>query len=370
MRILIAPDKFKGTLSSFEVCDAIEEGLMNYDAALEIKKLPLADGGDGSLEILEKNIELETITIEVKDPLFRSIEASYKLIGNTAYIEMARASGLELVSDEHRNTAEATSFGTGQLILDACRRGVNHIYLFIGGSATTDGGLGTLAALGIKPIGSNGIELSPIGSSMIHLTEFVDQRLVHDIQFTVVCDVNNFLYGPEGAAYIYAPQKGANAEAVEMLDDGLKNLAKVIQESMGISVDNFEGSGAAGGIAAGIKGFFKVQVRSGIDAFSDIVGLEDVVKWADLVITGEGKFDLQTLQGKVVKGVYELCEVHQTRLAVIAGILDLPPEELERYNIWKVSSLVSDQVSAVHAQQDAYSIIRLRAFELLQEQIS
>ncbi len=369
MNVLIAPDKFKGSLKANKVCDAIEQGLLLFDAALIINKVPLADGGEGSLDILGQCLDLQSVSLKVKDPLGRSIIATYKLSESKAYIEMAAASGLHLLKEDERDCLLTSSFGTGQMILDAYNHGVNQIYLFVGGSATNDAGLGILNALGINALGNDQF-LEPIGSNLIQLTGFDDmqQRIAAtEISFTVVCDVKNLLYGPQGAAFVYAPQKGADSRAVEHLDLGLRNFAQVVLTDRGLRVDNFEGAGAAGGVAAGIKAFFPINVQSGIEAIMEMVGLAEAVSWADLVITGEGKFDHQTLEGKVVTGVHNLCNQFQKRMAVIVGTVDLDPHQLETLNIWKISSLVTDGTTMEQAIDNAFELVSRRAFELLDE---
>ncbi len=367
MKILIAPDKFKGSLTASEVCNAIEQGLLQFDAALAIKKVPLADGGEGSLDILGECLELQSVSLKVKDPLGRSITTAYKLSGSTAYIELAAASGLHLLKEHERDCLLTSSFGTGQMILDAYNHGVNQIYLFVGGSATNDAGIGILNALGINAVGPDRL-LEPIGSNLTKLTGF-DETLrripAGELSFTVVCDVKNFLYGPHGAAFVYGPQKGADSQAVEHLDLGLRNFAQVVLTNQGLRVDNFEGAGAAGGVAAGIKAFFPINVQSGIEAIIEMVGLAESVSWADLVITGEGKFDHQTLEGKVAMGVHNLCDRFQKRMAVICGTVDLDPHQLETLNIWKISSLVRKDTTIKQAVNNAYELVSMRAFELL-----
>ena len=369
MNVLIAPDKFKGSLTASEVCNAIEQGLLQFDETLTIEKIPLADGGEGSLEIIEQHLDLQTVSLEVSDPLGRSIKASYRLSETTAYIEMAAASGLDLLKEDERNCLFTSSLGTGQLILDAYSRGITQIYLFVGGSATNDAGMGILNALGVRALGNDQF-LKPIGSSLLDLTGFDEtKQRIHatEISFTVVCDVKNLLFGPQGAAFVYAPQKGADSRSVELLDQGLRNFAQVVLKQQGISVDNFEGAGAAGGVAAGIKAFFPANIRSGIEAIIEIVGLAEAVAAADLIITGEGKFDHQTLEGKVVHGVHHLCSRYQKRMAVICGIVDLDAHQLETLNIWKVSSLVRNDTTMEQAIDNAFELVSRRAFELLEE---
>ncbi|GJM30572.1 MAG: glycerate kinase [Cyclobacteriaceae bacterium] len=364
MRIILAPDKFKGTLSAMEVCEAMESGLLQHNKKFVIKKIPLADGGEGSLDIIQPYLALQSQSIPVKDPLGRPIMATYMYSNDAAYIEMSAASGISLLKDEERNCLLTSTYGTGQLVSDAFDRGLKRIFLFVGGSATNDGGMGILKALGIKAFGKNGT-LSPVGKSLPDITGFdYSDCLTPGIQFTIVSDVMNPLYGPTGAAYVYAPQKGASKETVKLLDEGLRNMARVVWESRKVKIDEFEGAGAAGGIAAGLKAFFPVMIKSGVKFISEIVKLQSEISAADLVITGEGKFDLQTLQGKVVKGVYDICLNNNKRLAVVCGLLD-PEVKLEGLNIWKIVSLVQPGITIEHAMGNAHNLVRQRTFELL-----
>jgi glycerate kinase len=284
-----------------------------------------------------------------------------------AYIEMAQASGLDLLEVKERNCLFTSSYGTGQLIRDASQRGIRKVFLFVGGSATNDGGIGVLDALGIHPLGTQG-RLSSVGKSLWQITGFEESlQKVHGLDFTVICDVLNPLYGPDGAAYVYGPQKGADKESVVLLDRGLQNLAKVVWESRKIRIDDFEGAGAAGGIAAGLKAYFDIRIQSGFDAISEMTGLSDILSASDLVITGEGKFDGQTLQGKVVKGVYDLCQRTGRQLAVICGVLELDPEMVSSLDIWKISPLVGKDTTMDQAQNNAYELVSQRAYELFQE---
>lgn len=367
MNILIAPDKFKGTLSAWEVCQAIGEGLLRYHRNFNITSIPLADGGEGTLEILDKHLQLQTVVKEVNDPLLRPIKAAYKISGDIAYIEMARASGLELLRAGERNCFYTSSLGTGELILDAYRRGARQFYLFVGGSATCDGGLGVLQALGIKARQQDR-ELQPIGASLGSITSLDTSALQikDEISFTVVCDVKNPLYGPQGAAWVFGPQKGASAEEVQQLDAGLQHFAGVIERQQGRKVHLFEGSGAAGGIAAGIAGFFPTAIRAGIDTILEMVKLADAVAAADLVITGEGKLDAQTLHGKVISGVHALCLGQGKKLAVICGTLELTEAQLEALTFWKVLSLTREDTDSATAIKNAYQLLSDRAYELIQ----
>lgn len=365
MRILVAPDKFKGSLTATQVCDAIERGLSNYNSSFDVRKIPLADGGDGSLEVIRPYLGLKSKTLTVMDPLRRPISASYLYSSETAYIEMAAASGINLLDKKERDCLRTTSYGTGQLIVDACQNGLQDIFLFVGGSATNDGGIGILEALGILPM-SHGVRLDSVGENLQRITEFESTgQLFNTIRFTLVCDVMNPLYGKDGAAYVYGPQKGADEHAVRLLDDGLRNLAEVIWKSRKVKVSEFPGAGAAGGVAAGLKAFFSVKIKQGIESIMEIVKLSYEIDTSDLVITGEGKFDYQTLQGKVVKGVYDLCLEKEKKLALICGVQALEDAQLAKLKFWKIASLVGPGTSEEQAVNNAEDLLTDRAFQLM-----
>lgn len=366
MRVLVAPDKYKGSLSAIEVCRAMTAGINQYNPQIEVTQIPLADGGEGTLDILDHYLDLETVHAAVCDPLQRPIKASYKLRGNAAYIEMARASGLDLLSKEERNSLHTTSLGTGQQIAHAYKQGARRIYLMIGGSATSDGGLGVLQALGIRAYHQEQA-LKPVGNSLLDITHFQlpSSPRYPDLEFNILSDVKNPLYGPQGAAFVYGPQKGADQEQVIHLDKGLRNLARVIQDQHGVVVHEFEGAGAAGGIAAGIKGFFPTTISSGIDTVMELVGMEEAVKGHDLVITGEGKMDEQTLAGKVIAGVQKICSEQQTPLAVICGTLDLTPRQIEVLDMWSVLPLVREDTTLKQAMAQPFELIKSRSIETI-----
>ncbi len=322
MKILIAPDKFKGSLTAQEVCASLSKGLKTANSNLEIITRPMADGGDGSLQVLAHYVDLKTITVEVEDPLFRPIDASYRMAGTTAYIEMAAASGLALLKEKERNCMETSSFGTGELILDAIQKGATTIYLFIGGSATNDGGMGIASALGWSFYGKNGELLVPTGENLVAINRLDGEFLFYKkakVNFKVICDVNNPFYGKNGAAYVYAPQKGASPKEVEMLDEGLQNLANLLKTEGLTDISTMAGAGAAGGVGGGAVAFLNAELVAGIDTFMAITQLEAAIKDCDLVITGEGKLDAQTAQGKVISGVCGLAKKYDKPVIAVCG---------------------------------------------------
>lgn len=318
MKILICPDKFKGSLTATEVCQALAKGLHQGYAEVEVIQCPLADGGDGSLDVLARYLNLETVMLEASDPLGRVIQAEYRYSKGTAYVELAAASGLVLLTPQERNCMVTTSYGTGQLIADAIKRGANEIFLFIGGSATNDGGIGIAEALGYRFYDGDGNRLHPIGQNLVLIDRIENKELVFSlekIKFNVVCDVDNPLYGTNGAAYVYGPQKGATPEEVSWLDQGLRNLAQSLKKKGYADISHLPGAGAAGGIGGGMVAFFNAQIRSGTSIFLEISNLEAHIQHADLIITGEGRMDEQTVQGKLISGVCKLA--HQLGKPVI-----------------------------------------------------
>jgi len=366
MKILIAPDKFKGSLTAQEVCNALSKGIKKTNPKVEIIARPMADGGDGSLKVLSHYFDLKTITLEVDDPLFRPINASYNLQGTTAYIEMAVASGLALLKNKERNCMETSSFGTGELILDAIRQGVTTIYLFIGGSATNDGGMGIASALGWSFYDKGGALLVPTGENLSAVHRIDGDFLFYKpakVTFKVICDVNNPFYGEHGAAYLYAPQKGANPEEVKQLDDGLRNLAACLKANNYADIADIAGAGAAGGVGGGAIAFLNAELIAGITSFLEITKLEEQLKVCDLVITGEGKLDAQTEQGKVISGVCAMAKKYDKPVIAVCGDVDI--QAIDNLNIEKVFTVLERVSSLEEAMTTAELQLERIGAELL-----
>ena len=369
MKILIAPDKFKGSLTATQVCNAIEKGILKSYPNTGITKIPLADGGEGSLESLESSLKFKRIYLEVHDPLFRPINSFYGIKNNTAYIEMALASGLPLLNEENRNPMFTTSLGTGELILDAVKKGVEHVYLFIGGSATNDCGMGIASALGFRFLDAEGNELKPIGSNLkkVNVIDSSNAIDLNGINFTVLTDVLNPLFGSNGAAYIFAPQKGASKTEVIELDEGLRNFSGVIKETFGKDISQIPGSGAAGGIGGGAVAFCNAEIKSGIESILDMLNLNTLINNSDLIITGEGLFDKQTLEGKVVKGIMDRCRQFNKPLGIICGDIKIDDADKKEiyYNILKTVRV--GNMSAQQSIKNANKYLVERAEELIKE---
>lgn len=354
MKILIAPDKFKGSLSANAVCDALKEGIKRVNPSAEIFTKPLADGGDGSLEVVQYYLELKTITTTVHDPLMRPIQASYSMAERTAYIEMASASGLVLLQKAERNCMYTSSYGTGELIGNAIQRGATSIYLFIGGSATNDGGIGIANALGYRFLDILGKDLNPIGKNLAFIKKIDTTQLRYDlstISFQVICDVHNPFFGKHGAAYVYGAQKGASAKDIVLLDKGLENLANCLTRQNYPAIADVPGAGAAGGVGGSAIAFLGAKLVSGIQTFIELTQLETTLKDCDLIITGEGKIDHQTEQGKVVSGVCQLAQKHQKPVIAVCGIADFPIAE--SLGIQKVYTIRSRSISMEDAMENA-----------------
>lgn len=362
MKILIAPDKFKGTLSAAGVAAAIGRAVRKKFPEAEIIEQPLADGGEGSLELLQHFLPLQKHRLEVTGPLRKPVLAEYLLGEGKAYIEIAQAAGLQYVPGPRRDPGHTTTIGVGMLIDDAIARGARDIYLFLGGSATNDCGAGMAAALGYRFFGNKGEDFVPTGDSL----EWVDRidrmgalPALRTVRFTAVCDVNNPLLGPDGATYTYAEQKGAAAAALPDLERNLAHFAGRINDDLGVDVRQLPGAGAAGGLGAGCVAFLGAGLRPGIDVLMEAVGFADLVRDADLVITGEGKIDNQTIHGKVVSGV--------ARAAKTAGV----PKVVAFCGRQEVSSadVKAMGLSNVHALLDLSSMTLSQAMYRTEESL-
>ncbi|MDK2919784.1 MAG: glycerate 2-kinase [Candidatus Petromonas sp.] len=326
MRIVIAPDSFKGSLSAKEVADNIEIGIRKVYSDIDILKVPMADGGEGTVESLVDATGGEIIRLEVTGPLGEKVESFYGIMGDkkTAVIEMAAASGLPLVPNDKRNPMITTTYGTGELIKSALDRGCRDFIIGIGGSATNDGGSGMLEALGVKFLDKNGKKLPWGGGALINLDKIdmssLDERLKSS-RFVVACDVDNPLCGTNGASYVYGPQKGATVEMVQKLDRVLNHYGNMIKKYLGKDVMDIKGAGAAGGLGAGFMAFLNAQLKPGVDIVIEKTRLKEIVKDADLVITGEGKMDSQTIYGKTPFGVAKVAKGFGIPVIAIAGCI-------------------------------------------------
>ena len=323
MKILIAPDKFKGSLSATQVCDAIENGIKINNDKHEILSCPMADGGEGSIDIINNYLSLMPVELIVNDPLFRPIKSTYYISDTTAYIEMSSASGLSLLKKEEQNCMYTSSYGTGELIKDAINKGLTKINLYIGGSATNDGGIGIASALGFEFYDKFKKLLNPIGKNLVSINH-IDVRKIKfnfkEININVICDVDNPLFGKNGAAFVYASQKGADSFEINKLDQGLINLQSILIKHDFPDVANIPGSGAAGGVGGGLVSLLGAKLISGIQNLIEITQLESLIKECDIIITGEGKIDLQTEKGKVISGICKLARKYKKPIIAVCGV--------------------------------------------------
>ena len=327
MRIIVAPDSFKGCLGAKEVCDAIAAGLLGVWPEAEVEKIPLADGGEGTVAALVAATGGRFATERVIGPMGKPVEAVFGVLGDvqTAVIEMAAASGLTLVPPAQRNPLMASTFGTGQVMEAALDLGCRKLIIGIGGSATNDGGAGMAQALGVRMYDRDGVEIKRVSGGKLADVSHINMRLadgrLRESSIRVACDVNNPLYGPRGAAHVYGPQKGATEEQIELLDAGLCNFAEVIKNDLGLDVADIPGAGAAGGLGAGLLAFCGAKLEPGVDIVMDAVRLRDRMCQADLCFTGEGRMDGQTAHGKTPSGVARIAAEFDVPVIAIAGSL-------------------------------------------------
>ena len=366
MKIIIAPDSYKESLTAMEVATAIEAGFRQVMPTAEYIKLPMADGGEGTVQSLVDASNGSIIEHQVTGPLGEQVPAFFGIMGDgkTAVIEMAAASGLHLVSPNLRNPMLTTSYGTGELILAALDHGVDHIIVGIGGSATNDGGIGMAQALGVQLLDNKGQALGFGGQALAQLASIdittVDPRLAH-IKLEVACDVDNPLCGKKGASHIFGPQKGATPAMVAELDQHLAHYAAIIKRDLAIDVKDMAGAGAAGGMGAALLGLFNAQLRSGIEIVIDAVHLGDIIKDADLVITGEGRIDSQTIHGKTPIGVARTAKKYHKPVIGIAGCLSQDCGVVYDHGIDAVFSVVPAAMSLEHAFNNAAVNVELTA---------
>ncbi len=323
---MIAPDKFKGTLDASEVARALAEGWNRGDREADIEEVPVADGGDGTLEALVAALSGEIREATVAGPLGAPVEAAYGLVptptGLVGVVEMARASGLALLDEGRHDPLRATTRGTGQLILAACEHGPARVMVCIGGSATNDAGAGVAQALGIRLLDEEGMDLPPGGAALDRLAR-IDMSGLHpsvrDVEFVVASDVDNPLTGPHGASAVYGPQKGADPGDVAFLDRALGHFAAIVHRELGIDVRDLPGAGAAGGLGGGLVAFLGANLRPGFDLVAEAVGLPGRVESADVVVTGEGRYDRQSERGKAPAGVLRIAREARKGSALVAG---------------------------------------------------
>jgi len=323
-KFVLIPDSFKGTMSSSEICDIMENQIKKYFADAKIVSIPVADGGEGSVDSFLASTGGNKVIVTVKSPYMEDMSAFYGILNDgTAIIEMAACAGLPLV-ENNKHPDRTTTYGVGQLIVHAAVCGCKKIIVGLGGSSTNDAGTGAAVAAGVKFYDKSGKDFLPIGATLASIKKIDISGLcseLKDVEIISMCDIDNPFYGPTGAAHVFGPQKGANKEMVELLDDGLKRLSETINDQLHIDVSQIPGSGAAGGMGGGMVAFFGARLQKGIETVLDAVDFDSIAKDADMVFSGEGKIDSQSLRGKVVIGV--ACHTHKIGVPLIAIVGDI-----------------------------------------------
>jgi glycerate kinase len=365
-KVVIAPDSFKESLSAMEVAEAIERGFRQIYPQVQYVKLPMADGGEGTVDSMVAATGGEIVRVEVTGPLGQPVSAFYGLLGEgeTAVIEMAAASGLHLAPKGQRDPRITTSYGTGELILAALERGVKAIILGIGGSATNDGGAGMMQALGARLLDDQQQPLPPGGAALARLAQIdlsaVDPRL-QQVSVTAACDVDNPLCGPHGASAVFGPQKGATPEMVTQLDSALNHFGHLLQQATGREVLNAPGAGAAGGMGAALLGMLNARLRPGIEIVIETLRLEEALRDADLVITGEGRLDSQSIHGKTPIGVARVAKHYGLPVIGIAGSLSKDYQVVHQHGIDAAFSVLDRVVTLEEALADAADNLEVTA---------
>ncbi|QIC85834.1 glycerate kinase [Serratia liquefaciens] len=365
-KVVIAPDSFKESLSALEVAEAIERGFRQIFPQVQYVKLPMADGGEGTVDSMVAATGGEIVTVAVTGPLGQPVQAFYGLLGEgeTAVIEMAAASGLHLAPKAQRDPRMTTSYGTGELILAALERGVKTIILGIGGSATNDGGAGMMQALGARLLDDNRQALPPGGAALAQLAYIdlsgVDPRL-QQVSITAACDVDNPLCGANGASAVFGPQKGATPEMVTQLDAALRHYGTLLEQATGREVINAPGAGAAGGMGAALLGMLNARLRPGIEIVIETLQLEEALRDADLVITGEGRLDSQSIHGKTPIGVARVAKRFGLPVIGIAGSLSKDYQVVHQHGIDAAFSVLDRVVSLEEALAEAADNLEVTA---------
>lgn len=374
MKVVISPDSYKGTLSAIEVASAMQAGILEVDPSIETVILPVADGGEGTLEALVTSTEGQYFSHCVLDPLGREIKARYGVLGDneTCVIEMAQASGIMLLQDEEKNPEFASTYGTGQLIEAALDKGFRKFIVGIGGSATNDAGMGMLKALGLQLKKEDSTLIADGISSLLDLASIdisqLDPRLA-EATFIIACDVDNPLIGERGATAIFGPQKGVKEHQIAYFDSCLKQFADIVEKHVGIRLHDYKGAGAAGGMGGALIAFLNGSFHAGIEIVMNAVQLKKHLEGAEFVMTGEGKSDRQTLHGKAPLGVAKDATLSSVHTVLLSGSIDEndKPTLLEHFTV--VESLVDETISVSQAMQEPYYFIRMKTKKIVEQYI-
>ncbi len=368
-KVLVACDSFKDALDSIGVCTAIRRGLLAAEDQLNVQIFPLADGGEGMLDILSIHQKCHIQRYFVCNPLFEKVEAGLGIsnFDQIAFIEMAAAAGLQLLSPEKRNPLRTTTFGVGELILKAQEKGMKKIIIGIGGSATNDCGIGMATALGFRFLDNQGAVLKPTGENLIKIASIDDSNIKFDktkIEVEVICDVDNPLFGENGAAHVYAPQKGASKIEVDKLDAGLKHFSNILQDCFHKDFSSVPGGGAAGGMGAGCLAFLGATLKSGIETILEVLDFEEAAKGSDLIITGEGKIDHQTFHGKLISGLTQKAIKYNIPVIAFCGTLAANPLQTQELGLQAAFSILDKPVSLVEALESTEKGLEQLAFNV------
>ncbi len=368
MKILLSPDKFRDSLTAAEACEALHQGVLWALPNAEVVSVPLADGGEGTLDVLLAATGGRKRRSPVQGPLGRPIEAEWGLSadGQTAFVELASASGLHHLAPDERDARRASTYGTGELLRAALEAGATRVILGVGGSASTDGGTGLAAALGYRFLDESGAELIPCGGNLSRIARINASGVSHDftkISLQIACDVTAPLFGPTGAAFVYAPQKGASPEEVRQLDVGLQHLAQtgaVFKNRTGLA--EVPGAGAAGGAGFGALAFLNATLRSGTDLVMELTRFDEKLAGVHLVITGEGKLDAQTLQGKLIGGVCQRAAARGIPVVALCGTLDADPLALRQLGLAYAASILPRPMPLAEALREGPDLLKNAAF--------
>lgn len=365
-KIVVASDSFKGSANSEDIAKYIKEGIHSIDPNADVETFAIADGGEGTVSAIVESSNGSYITVEVSDPLGEIVTATYGLLedGETAIIEMAEASGLNVVSKEKRDILNSSTYGTGELILDAIKRKVKKIYIGIGGSATNDGGMGMAQALGVKFKDNQGNILGK-GAKYLDSVKDIDiseiPKEIKDIEVIVLSDVTNPLCGKDGASEIYGPQKGASKEDIRYLDESLSHYAAVIEDKLDVDIKDTPGAGAAGGLGAGLMVFTEAHLENGITEILKLVKIERSIKSADLVITGEGKIDSQTISGKAPIGIAKIAKKYNKPVFAVVGSSDSDTKVLFEKGIDGIFDIIYKPMTLEESIENTEELVKIAA---------
>ena len=372
MKLLFASDSFKGTLSSVKTICLLTKAAKEVFGECECIGIPVADGGEGTADAVIHVMKGEKIRIQVHGPLMETVEASYgKIDERRAILEMAEASGMPMVPEAFRDPRNTSTYGTGELLMDAMERGFTDISIAIGGSATNDGGMGCMRALGVRFLDCDGNELEGRGSDLIRLAH-IDcsgmSKRIHDTKFTVMCDVNNLLCGKDGATYTFGKQKGGTPDVLDELERGMQNYRDVIIREFQVDPDEIQGAGAAGGLGAALMVFLQATLKSGIETVLDLIGFDDMLNNVTLVVTGEGRADWQSCFGKVMQGVGKRCRKYGIPVVALVGAMGEGAEQLYDFGITSMMTTVNSVMEleeALGRAEELYYCGAVRMFRII-----